>query len=215
MNTTIYRQITTHYRFLTSLALAVLFSTCGAYARLGESGDEIAKRFGDQQRVHPQISNAKWAVDELEGAWRIQPGPEDQIAELFDVLRRWNWERVEFRGYRRGDFIVLVILLDNKSVFEHCKRGATLSDQEMNDLLAAQSAVGKWQRSNNPEETNGAIQTWKISDGATRKPIRFAVSNGGSSVSFYSPEMLQYCLDAGKRIKDDADKSNRKTIDGF
>lgn len=211
----IYRRINTHYRFLTSLALAILFSADNANARLGESGDEIAKRFGDQQRVHPQISNAKWALDELEGAWRIQPGPQDQIAELFDVLRSWSWERVEFRGYRRGDFTVLVMLLDDKSVFEHCLREATLFDQEMNDLLAAQSAGSKWQRSNNPEETNGAIQTWKIIDSATRKPLRFAVSNGGSSISFYSTGILQYCVEAAKRTIDEAEKKKRKAIDGF
>jgi hypothetical protein len=108
-----------------------------------------------------------------------------------------------------------VILLDDKSVFENYSRGATLSEKEMDALLTSNSGANKWRRANNPADTNGSIQTWKAIDSATKKPSRYAVTNGGSNLSFYVPDILEYCEEAAKSIVNGAAKKKAETIKGF
>lgn len=203
------------HQLVTVLGSALLLFACEAHARLDETGEEIAKRFGDQERVHPQLSNAAWAFHELEGACRREPGPEDKMAELFDRVRHWNWDDADFRGYRRGKVTILVILLNDKAVFEHYMQGATFSDEDLNQLLSAQSGGSKWKRSNNSGDTIGSIRTWRTIDPATEKPSRYAITNGGSSISFYSPAIIDYCIEAARRMASDAEKNKKKTMDGF
>lgn len=185
--------------------LVIILSTMQLYARLGESGDEIAKRFGEEQRLSPVSTNATMALYELESAWSSSGKPlglsqdeTDAVGGLFRILRTWNWERVAFHGSKLGDFRVCVILLDDKSVFEEYLRGETLSDQDVDALLKANSSGNEWQKVSK--------DFWKIIDPATKKPLRLAVTNGGSNLSFYTIGILSYCLEAAQITEDNAKK---------
>lgn len=186
------------------------------HARLGETGEGIAKRFGDEQQVHPSLSNATRAVYELEGAWRLHPGIEQHVvAELFKGLGTWNWGRVTFHGYKFGDFRVLVILLDNKSVFEYYSRGEALSKDDIEALLASNSGGNTWEKSDDSDYEIGSIQTWKVVDQTTKKESRFAVTNGGRNLAFSTPAIMIYCAESLKTIIDEAEKKKAKAIKGF
>src|SRR5438874_3819547 len=105
---------------MTLVALSAVLLPSRATARLGETGDEISKRFGSEERVHPLLNNASLAVDELGSAFYFTLGTDS--SQIMEALRGWSWDRVSFRGYRFGEFNVCIILLDDKSVFENYSR---------------------------------------------------------------------------------------------
>ena len=194
-------------------SLALLLAAVDLHARIGESGEEIANRFGKEEKVHPSYSNASMAVDELGRALYFSIGAD--TSKIMDALNGWNWERVTFRGYRFGEFSVYVILLDNKSVFEHYSRGATLSEQEMDTLLTSNSGGGKWQQIVNRVDPGSSIRNWKIVNPDTKKPSRMAITNGGSNVSFYVPEIVLYCAEAAQNIVNKSEKKRTENVKGF
>lgn len=208
-------------KILASVIIAsLLVPPLTTHAILGESGEEMAKRFGAEQRVHPTRSNADMAVYELEGALRLGPEPagvpagiNKAIPEMFRLLSAWNWETVSFRGYRVGEFSVSVILLGDRSVFEHYShnQGATFSDAEMNSLLDSNSGGSRWQQL--PAAYAGdSIRRWQVQDSVTHKPSRIALTNGGSNLSIYVPDILIYCVNATKALLNKEDKSRADSM---
>jgi hypothetical protein len=197
----------------TALATLALLLPATLYARLGESGDEIAKRFGSEVKVHPQYSNASMAIYELGRALYFSMSAE--TSKMMDVLSNWGWERVTFRGYVFGEFKVYVILLDDKSVFEHYSRAAMLSDKEMETLLSANSGGGKWQQRVNTQDPVSSIRKWVIMDPTTKKPTRMAITDDGSNLSLYLPAIALYCAEAAQSIVSQSEAKRKGTIKGF
>lgn len=181
------------------------------HARLGESGEEVANRFGKEVKVHPNLSNASMAVYEFRQALYYSIG--EDTAKLMDVLKGWNWDRVTFRGYRFGEFNVYVILLDNKSVFENYSRVAALSEQEMDTLLTANSDGNQWQEIES--NADSLIRNWKVADPTTKKATRMAVSNGGNTLSLYVPDIVLHCAAAAKAIAEKSEKNRTDNVKGF
>ena len=196
-----------------ALALIALQIPTIARARLGETGEEITKRFGDEVQVHPSYANSSMAIDELGRALYFSIGAETQ--KIMDVLNSWSWDRVTFRGYRFGEFNVYVILLDNKSVFEHYSRGATLNEQEMDKLLASNSGGNKWQKIVRGPDADSSIRIWKITEPNTKKLGRMAITNGGSNLSFYVPDIVIYCVNAATSIAEKSEKKRTEGLKGF
>lgn len=218
--------------FQTILVIFAVLLPATLHARIGETEDEITKRFGkeeeeraldrqDREKINKRFDthlldrNAAMAFRELKDALHWSIGQETR--KFMDMLSEWNWDRVTFRCYQFGEFKVHVILLDNKSVFEHYQRYPDLNEQEVDTLLTSNAGGSKWEKIAPPPDSGSGstFKKWKIVDPTTRKPSRLAISNGGTQISFFVPEIVLYCTEAAKTIAEEKEKKRKDGIKGF
>ena len=133
-------------------------------------------------------------------------------------MNLWRLEGVTFHGYIHASFEVLVMCFGGKSVFEQYSGRDKLSENEINALLAANSAAYIWERTNStPISLNGPGEgwpAWRAVDRSQKTPMRFAVLNG-YTLSFYTRDVVPYCVRAAQTAVDTAGRERREAVKGF
>jgi hypothetical protein len=198
------------YRLLSIVAVLTLVSS--AHARLGESEDQLEARFGKPVKGHPNLSDAAFVFSQLSST--LYFGPLQPEQGVMDILERWDWTGFTFKAYTLEPYQVLVLLKDGKSVFEEVRDStATQFDSTKLDALLTANAGGlTWRMVPTEDET---IRQWFTTDPQTKVKTRFAVSNGGSSIGFYTAELVQFLNKKASEIKAGKETKNTEATKKF
>jgi hypothetical protein len=191
--------------------LLFAFST-RANARLGESYDELVKRFGAELEPQPEIPYSTASLIWSEVASTLTG--DKQFPKEREYQKKANSidiSKLSFHRFRAGDIFVSVVLMDGRACYESYNRSNPFKPEEENALRTANAGDYVWVdefKGVNPDLENIRFVIRETN------PIRYMV-NKGSALAFYVADLRVFAVESIKRIIDESEKRRKANLNTF